>query len=101
MASVGVGKTSIALTAAKTFGKADEPDCWLWMRNTTFSGLVTDICNESSWNKRHLKSGKELKRHLLALTLGVLKAEGKIGGQNVSHVPENITSVNHAAKRHN
>ena len=90
----GVGKTSIALTAAKTFAKADAPYVGC-DENSTFSGIVTDICNELL-GQRYLKSGKELSGSA-GFNIGILKAEGKVGGQNIVLVPENITSVNHAA----
>lgn len=90
----GVGKTSIALTAAKTFGKADAPYVGC-DENSTFSGIVTDICHELMGQK-FLKSGKEL-TGTAGFNIGIIKAEGKLGGQNVFHVPENIGSVNLAA----
>ena len=90
----GIGKTSIALTAAKTFMRADPPYVGC-DEKSTFSGIVTDICNELL-GQRYLKSGKELSG-TAGFNVGVLKAEGKFGGTNTLHVPENITSVNLAA----
>jgi uncharacterized protein len=90
----GVGKTSIALTAAKTFGKADAPYVGC-DENTTFQGLVADLCHELL-EQKHLKSGKEISG-TAGINIGVFKAEGKFGGQNVLHVPDNIASVNQAA----
>ncbi len=90
----GVGKTSIALTVAKTFGRADAPYVGC-DENTTFAGLVADLCHELL-DQRHLKSGKDVSGSA-GVNIGIFKAEGKIGGQNVLHVPENITSVNQAA----
>jgi uncharacterized protein len=90
----GVGKTSIALTVTKTFAKADAPYVGC-DENTTFSGLVTDICNELL-NQKYLKSAKDLSG-TVGLNFGVFKAEAKQEGQNIFIVPENITSVNLAA----
>ncbi|MDO8876205.1 MAG: ATP-binding protein [Pseudolabrys sp.] len=90
----GVGKTSIALTAAKTFGKADPPYVGC-DEKSTFTGIVTDICNELMGQK-HLKNTRDLKG-TAGFNIGVLKAEGSLSGNSVFQVPEHITSVNLAA----
>jgi uncharacterized protein len=90
----GVGKTSIALTATKAFGNADAPYVGC-EEKSTFSGIVTDICNELL-GQNYLKSARELSG-TAGLNIGILKAEGKLGGKNILVVPENITSINLAA----
>jgi len=83
----GVGKTAIALTATKTFARADAPYVGC-DENTTFSGLITDICNELL-NQKYLKSAKELSG-TVGVNIGVFKAEGKQEGQNILIVPEKL-----------
>jgi Cdc6-like AAA superfamily ATPase len=90
----GVGKTSIALTAAKQFGNADPPYVGC-DENSTFSGIVTDVCNELLGQK-YLKTTREMSG-VAGINVGLFKAEGKIGGSSAFQIPEKITSVNHAA----
>ena len=90
----GVGKTSIALTAAKTFSQADAPYVGCDV-NATFSGVVTDICNELL-GQTYLKGGRE-KSGSAGINVGLFKLEGRMGGTNTLQIPEKITSVNHAA----
>jgi uncharacterized protein len=90
----GVGKTSIALTAAKTFCQADAPYIGC-DENATFGGIVTDICNELL-GQTYLRSGREASG-AAGVNIGLFKLEGRLGGTNTFHIPEKITSVNHAA----
>jgi nucleoside-triphosphatase THEP1 len=90
----GVGKTSIALTAAKTFAQADPP--YVGCDNqTSFGALITDIC-AALLEEKYLKSDQEL-TGTAGINIGVFKAEGTTSGSQRVSVPVNITSANHAA----
>jgi hypothetical protein len=89
----GVGKTSIALTAAKSFAKAD-PAYVGCDEHASFTGIVTDICN-ALLEQKHLKSTRELSG-TAGINVGLFKIEGKAGGSSAVEIPDKITSVNHA-----
>lgn len=90
----GIGKTSIALTAAKAFVKKEPPYVGC-DENSTFSGLVTDIC-AGLLQQPYLKTDEEL-THTAGLNVGVFKADTKFGGSGHKKLPDKITSVNQAA----
>jgi uncharacterized protein len=90
----GVGKTSIALTAAKTFAKSDPPYVGCDERST-FEGLVSDVC-AALLDKKYLKRDGDLSG-TAGINVGVIKIEGKLGGSRRLCIPEKITSVTQAA----
>jgi AAA ATPase-like protein len=90
----GVGKTSIALTAAKSFSRADAPYVGCDER-TTFEGLVGDVC-AALLDQKYLQRDKDM-TGTAGLNVGLFKVEGKLGGSGRLHIPEKIASVNHAA----
>ena len=91
----GVGKTSIALTAAKSFGKADAPYVGCG-EHSTFDGVIRDIC-DALLDKKMLTRNREMSG-TAGINLGVLKIEGKRGGSGQIQLPERIASVNQAAR---
>jgi SpoVK/Ycf46/Vps4 family AAA+-type ATPase len=91
----GVGKTSIALTAAKSFGKADPPYVGC-DEHSTFDGLVRDIC-EALLDKKLLTRSREMSG-TAGINIGVFKIEGKREGSSENQLPDKITSVNQAAR---
>ena len=90
----GVGKTSIALTAAKSFARADAPYVGCDERST-FSGLVTDVC-AALLDQKYLSRGRNLSGSA-GVNVGLFKIEAKMDSNGQLHIPEKITSVNHAA----
>jgi hypothetical protein len=90
----GVGKTSLALTAAKSFGKADPPYVGCDERST-FEGLVGDVC-AALLDQQYLKRDKDM-TGTAGVNVGLFKVEGRMGGSGKVQIPDKITSVNHAA----
>ena len=90
----GIGKTSIALTAAKSFMQADPPYVGCDERST-FDGLVGDIC-AALLDQTYLSSGKDVKG-TAGVNVGLFKVEGTLGGSGRVSMPSKIASVNHAA----
>ncbi|UFS89525.1 ATP-binding protein [Bradyrhizobium daqingense] len=90
----GIGKTSIALTAAKAYLKADPP--WVGCdEKSTFEGIVGDICG-ALVEKTYLQKPRELSG-TAGINVGLFKVEGKLGVPGQYIIPEKLTSVNHAA----
>jgi uncharacterized protein len=90
----GIGKTSIALTAAKSFCKSDPPYVGCDER-ATFDGVVRAIC-ATLLNQPYLRRHDEL-TGTAGINVGLFKAEAKVGGSGEFVLPEVIASVNQAA----
>jgi hypothetical protein len=90
----GVGKTSIALTAAKAFAKTEPPYIGC-DEHSTFAGLVGDLC-AGLLQQPYLRKDESV-TNKAGLNIGLFKAESKFGGSGHRQIPEKITSVNHAA----
>jgi uncharacterized protein len=91
----GVGKTPIALTAAKTYGKGAEVPYVGCAERTTFDGLVKDICS-ALIEEKHLRREGEVSG-TAGINVGLFKLEGKVGGTGKLKLPERVNGVNHAA----
>lgn len=92
----GIGKTSIALTAAKSFMRADPPYVGCDERST-FDGLVGDIC-AALLHQKYLEGGGRDVRGTAGINVGLFKVEGTAMTDTAKmQVPSKITSVNHAA----
>jgi len=90
----GIGKTSIALTAAKTYLRADPP--WVGCdEKSTFEGVVGDLCG-ALVEKTYLQKPRELSG-TAGVNVGLFKVEGKVGLPGQYVIPEKLTSINHAA----
>ena len=90
----GIGKTSIALTAAKSFLRADPP--WVGCdENSTFEGIVGDVCGAYS-TRSTLRRSRE-KSGTAGFNVGLFKPKGRSAAAGQFVIPDKLTSVNHAA----
>ena len=89
----GVGKTSIALTAARaaTSGTIPYVGC---DENTTVFSLVHDIC-ETLLDQKLLRRGTDLSG-TAGLNVGLFKAEASLKGSPGFQIPRELVSINQA-----
>jgi hypothetical protein len=90
----GVGKTSIALTAARAFTSGTIPYVGC-DSNTTIFSLVRDIC-ETLLDQKLLRRGTDLSG-TAGLNTGLFKVEASLKGSPAFQIPHEIGSINQAA----
>jgi Cdc6-like AAA superfamily ATPase len=90
----GIGKTSLALTAAKS-ALGEEPPYVGCDKASTFQSLVSDIC-DVLLDRKHLQRDTKISGQASVGLLG-LKAEAKIDGSHKMIRPDEVGSINQAA----
>jgi uncharacterized protein len=90
----GIGKTSLALTAAKAHND-EEPPYVGCDEQSVFTGVVSDLC-DALLSKKHLSRDTQISGSA-GFNAGFFKAETKIEGSHKTVRTDNITTINQAA----